>query len=119
MATAENSTQTLKKYDGQVKWFNNKSGYGFITIVNGDKKNTDVFVHHSGLSIEKEQYKYLVQGEYVSFNLAKSTTDSHEFQATNVTGVFGGSLMCEVRNENNQSFRERNSKKRKELNYRD
>ena len=118
MATAENSTQTLK-YNGQVKWFNNKSGYGFITIVNGEKENMDVFVHHSGLSIEKEQYKYLVQGEYVSFNLAKSTTESHEFQATNVTGVFGGSLMCEVRNENNQSFRERNSKNRKELNYRD
>ena len=32
---------------GRVKWFNNKAGYGFITITDGDRVGTDVFVHHT------------------------------------------------------------------------
>lgn len=119
MATIENSTQTDNTiYNGRVKWFNNKSGYGFVTIIKGEREGTDIFVHHSGLNISKEQYKYLVQGEYVDFNLSVSTTESHEFQATNVTGAYGGVLMCETRNSNQES-RERTSRKRKEVSYRD
>ena len=41
-------------YQGRVKWFNNKAGYGFITIIDGqdaaDMIGTDVFTHHSALS---------------------------------------------------------------------
>ena len=119
MATADNSTQTdTTIYNGQVKWFNNKSGYGFITIIEGDREGTDIFVHHSGLKIMKEQYKYLVQGEYVNFNLTSSTTETHEFQATNVTGAYGGSLMCETRNSN-QENRDKNTRRKKEISYRD
>jgi cold shock CspA family protein len=119
MSTIENSTQTDNTiYNGQVKWFNNKSGYGFITIIKGERKGTDIFVHHSVLKISKEQYKYLVQGEYVDFNLTTSATDAHEFQAINVTGAYGCGLMCETRNINQES-REKNSKKRKEVSYRD
>lgn len=113
MSTSENSTQTAEIYNGLVKWFNNKSGYGFITILNGDKEGEDIFVHHTGLKIEKEQYKYLVQGEYVNFNLTKSSTDTHEFQATNVTGAYGGVLMCETRNAN-QYTREKGGKRTRE-----
>ena len=84
---------------GCVKWFNNKVGYGFITLSDGTLEQ-DIFVHHSALNTSDEQYKYLVQGEYVSFELVKSTeTDSkHEFFAGNVSGVNGGKLMCETRN---------------------
>ena len=70
-------------------------------------------VHHTGLKIEKEQYKYLVQGEYINFNLTKSSTDTHEFQATNVTGAYGGVLMCETRNAN-QYTREKGGKRTRE-----
>lgn len=80
---------------GIVKWFNNKAGFGFVTTLGDDGK--DVFVHHSGVSVNREQYKYLVQGEYVEFNLSKSESDSHEWQATDVTGVQKGPLMCETR----------------------
>tara|TARA_B100001175_G_scaffold275572_1_gene250531 strand:- start:421 stop:921 length:501 start_codon:yes stop_codon:yes gene_type:complete len=80
---------------GIVKWFNNKAGFGFVTTMGDEGK--DVFVHHSGVSVNREQYKYLVQGEYVEFNLSKSESDSHEWQATNVTGVHRGPLMCETR----------------------
>lgn len=86
---------------GRVKWFNNKAGYGFITITDGDRTGTDVFVHHTRVIVESEQYKYLVQGEYVEFELSQIEDDAkHEFQASNVRGVRGGKLMCETRNEN-------------------
>ena len=89
---------------GRVKWFNNKAGYGFITITDGDRTGTDVFVHHTRVIVESEQYKYLVQGEYVEFELSQLEDDEkHEFQASNVRGVRGGKLMCETRNENRAS----------------
>ena len=84
---------------GCVKWFNNKVGYGFITLSDGSLEQ-DIFVHHSALNTSDEQYKYLVQGEYVSFELVKSTEpdSKHEYFAGNVSGVNGGKLMCETRN---------------------
>lgn len=84
---------------GCVKWFNNKVGYGFITLSDGSLEQ-DIFVHHSALNTSDEQYKYLVQGEYVSFELVKSSDpdSKHEFFAGNVSGVNGGKLMCETRN---------------------
>jgi CspA family cold shock protein len=94
MSTEKESEHT---YTGRVKWFNNKAGYGFITITDGDKAGTDVFVHHSNVVVASEQYKYLVQGEYVSFSMVRIEGDKHEFQAHNVTGVKGGTLMCETR----------------------
>ena len=93
---------------GRVKWFNNKAGYGFITITDGDRVGTDVFVHHTRVVVESEQYKYLVQGEYVQFELSNLEDDEkHEFQASNVRGVRGGKLMCETRNDNRTAIRAR------------
>lgn len=82
---------------GQVKWFNNKAGYGFITVNDGDFSGKDIFIHYSAIRVTNSQYKYLVQGEYVEFSLVKSSTDGHEFQAVDISGVKGGALMCETR----------------------
>lgn len=88
-----------ERFTGRVKWFNNKAGYGFITITDGSKSGTDVFVHHSSIKVDSEQYKYLVQGEYVDFSLSSTKTADHEFQAGEVCGIKGGKLMCETRRE--------------------
>ena len=67
-------------YTGRVKWFNNKAGYGFITVCRSsadDRVGDDVFVHHSGIKVGSEQYKYLVQGEYVDFTLRSSDSGAH------------------------------------------
>jgi cold shock CspA family protein len=90
---------TLSKTYGRVKWFNNKSGYGFITISDGEYEGTDIFVHHSSITVEKEQYRYLVQGEYVEFILKEMLESDHKWQATDVSGISGGKLMCETRLE--------------------
>jgi CspA family cold shock protein len=83
---------------GVVKWFNNKTGYGFITINIGEKTGTDIFVHHSSINVEKKQYKYLVQGEYVEFEIIP-VNNKHQYQSHNISGINGGKLMCESREE--------------------
>ena len=94
------SVSPTEIFTGRVKWFNNKSGYGFITITDGPKSGNDIFVHHSSIKVASEQYKYLVQGEYVDFYLFESDNDDHEYQASEVCGVNGGKLMCETRRDN-------------------
>lgn len=85
---------TGEKKIGQVKWFNTKSGYGFINDI---KSHDDVFVHHSGLKLENNNiYKILYQGEYVEYDLDYKQSDSKTI-AVNVTGILGGKLMCEVK----------------------
>ena len=84
---------------GRVKWFNNKTGYGFITVTDGKRSGNDIFVHHSVIGVASQQYKYLVQGEYVDFELSATQSGTHEFQAINVVGIKGGKLMCETRHE--------------------
>ena len=95
MATTDQSPTFV----GRVKWFNNKVGYGFITVNDGPKSGTDVFVNHRKIKTDPEdQYKYLVQGEYVEFVLqAAEEKGNHEFQAGQVCGIKGGKLMCETR----------------------
>jgi cold shock CspA family protein len=91
-------TIIVETLTGTVKWFNNKAGFGFITVCEpGDYKDKDIFVHYSSIRVSNSQYKYLVQGEYVDFTLVKANSDTHEFQAMNVSGVKGGPIMCEIR----------------------
>jgi len=97
MSTQENSQRIL----GQVKWFNNKAGYGFITVSEGEHSGKDIFIHFTAIRVTG-QYKYLSQGEYVEFVLDKSNSEVHELQATDVSGVKGGKLMCEIRRNTQQ-----------------
>ena len=99
-STTENASPSTM-HTGRVKWFNNKAGYGFVTELfsESDKVGEDYFVHHSALKVTTEQYKYLVQGEYVEFSLVESDSDEYEFQVGQVSGIYGGKLMCETREE--------------------
>jgi cold shock protein len=51
--------------EGQVKWFNDKKGYGFIETDDG----SDVFVHFS--AIEGSGFKTLAEKDRVSFEVEK------------------------------------------------
>ena len=98
-ATPFAAASSSERLTGRVKWFNNKAGYGFITVTDGSRSGSDIFVHHSVIGVASQQYKYLVQGEYVDFELSTTQGGSHEFQAVNVVGIKGGKLMCETRHE--------------------
>jgi cold shock CspA family protein len=96
--SASQEVITGDRLTGMVKWFNNKAGFGFITVCgDGEFGGKDIFTHYSSIRVNNTQYKYLVQGEYVDFNLIKSENDKHEYQAVDISGVKGGAIMCETR----------------------
>jgi CspA family cold shock protein len=53
------------KVTGQVKWFNNSKGYGFI----GREGGADVFVHYS--AIVGDGYRSLQEGDRVEFEIVQ------------------------------------------------
>lgn len=57
----------MVKIQGQVKWFNESKGFGFITPIDGSK---DVFVHFS--SIQGDGFKTLTEGQNVEFEVQDS-----------------------------------------------
>ena len=63
---------------GQVKWFNNEKGYGFIDYATGE----DIFVHYS--AIKHDGYKTLSEGQRVEFDLIETPKG---LQAINVTAT--------------------------------
>ena len=91
-------------HTGQVKWFNRRRGYGFIKILEskniGESKESfigkDVFVHQSHIKPQKSSYRSLEENEYVQLGL--SVDDKNVTQAVNVTGILGGTLLCDVQN---------------------
>jgi cold shock CspA family protein len=73
-------------------------------------QNKDIFVHHSALSCSnekyQEQFKYLVQGEYIEFEVKKDENNKkHPLSAQEVTGVKNGKLMYEHQQQQRHSQR--------------
>jgi len=66
------------KVTGQVKWFNNSKGYGFI----GREDGADVFVHYSAIS--GDGYRSLQEGDSVEFEIVEGQKGP---QAANVAKV--------------------------------
>lgn len=88
--TLDGDTQST--YTGQCKWFNDKLGYGFVTICEGEDKGKDIFVHHTGIKPSNSNYKTLRKGEYIQFNVVNGLNG---LQAVDVKGIGGGPLMCD------------------------
>lgn len=57
---------------GEVKWFNNAKGWGFILPEGGGE---DIFVHFS--AIQGEGYKTLLPGQQVNFDLVRGDKGMH------------------------------------------
>lgn len=70
-----------EKYDGEVVWFDNKQGYGFISWEKDGVKQKDMFVHYS--DIVCNGFKTLLKEQKVSFGLGTNKHGSPK--ATEVT----------------------------------
>ncbi|WP_120506925.1 transcription antiterminator/RNA stability regulator CspE [Rahnella bruchi] len=57
----------MSKKNGQVKWFNESKGFGFIEQADGGK---DVFVHFS--AIATDGFKTLAEGQSVEYTIQDS-----------------------------------------------
>lgn len=77
------------KYIGQIKFFDKDRGFGFILRLE-DKK--EFFVHFTAIKPTIQCWNVLYKGEYVEFSV---TEGSKGPQASDVTGIQGGSLLCE------------------------
>jgi cold shock protein len=64
---------------GQVKWFNNAKGFGFILP---DEGGDDLFAHYSAIGMEG--YKTLKAGQLVSFDTVEGPKGLH---AANIHAV--------------------------------
>ncbi len=71
----------MAQYKGEVKWFNNAKGYGFL----GRDGGADVFVHYS--SIQLDGYKSLKEGDKVEFDVIQGTKGPQADQVTRLAEV--------------------------------
>ena len=79
---------------GNVIWFDQKKGFGFVKILTPGSEYLDkeIFVHFSSINSENS-FKKLYPGENVSLDVEKNTDENAN--GKNVSGLFGSQLLVD------------------------
>ena len=88
---------TCGKNTGQIVWFDQKKGFGFVRVVDEGEENKEVFFHFSSIMTENS-FKKVYPGEYVSLDVEENTeTDDpkKKYNGKNIRGVNGGPLLID------------------------
>jgi cold shock CspA family protein len=110
--TEETTNTTYGKEVGNVIWFDQKKGFGFIRIINPESEYhaKELFVHYT--SIESlNRFKKLYPGENVSLTVSKNlgeVPEGKEFVTSNVSGLYGSELLVDNPNYFVKIIRKRN-----------
>ena len=110
MTEETNNESTIGKHVGNVLWFDQKKGYGFVKIINPDSEflNNEIFVHYSSIK-SGNNFKKLFPGENISLDVERNKTDSNkEYISNNVTGLFGTKLLVDNENHIIKVIKKRN-----------
>lgn len=101
MTEESNTPPSYGSEIGNVLWFDQKKGFGFIKIMTPSSEYLDreVFVHYTNIN-SVNTFKKLYPGENVSLNVVKNTEENNgkEYICQNVSGLLGSQLL--VDNEN-------------------
>ena len=94
-----NSNQSYGSEVGNVLWFDQKKGFGFVKIITptSDFSGREIFVHYTSIQ-SQNRFKKLLPGENVSLNIVKNTDENNngkEFISENVTGLYGSNLLVD------------------------
>jgi cold shock CspA family protein len=89
----------MGKEVGNVLWFDQKKGFGFVKVTTPDSElnGKEVFVHFSSIQCESS-YKKLFPGENVSLDVEKNSNPDEtnkEFLSSNITGLYGSPLLVD------------------------
>ena len=96
------AAKTMGNEVGNVIWFDQKKGFGFIKIITPESEylEKEVFVHYSSVK-SQNRFKKLYPGENVSLNVIKNTsenTNGKEYICDHVTGLYGTPLLVDLPN---------------------
>ena len=89
----------MGKEIGNVLWFDQKKGFGFVKVItpDSDLNGNEVFVHYSQIQCESS-YKKLYPGENVSLNVDEnenSDDPKKKYVSSEITGLFGSKLLVD------------------------
>lgn len=94
------------KYQGTVKWFSNKKGFGFIAPTSDNAPTKDeIFVHQTAV-VTDGAYRTLKENATVSFEIEKEA-DTGKLKAVNVTNADGTPIVPPPRERRRRQTKEK------------
>lgn len=86
---------------GNVLWFDQKKGYGFVkvTLPDSDYLDKEIFLHYTNIQSENS-FKKLFPGENISFNVEvdENAEENKKYTARDICGLYNAPLLIDNQN---------------------